>query len=220
MRILVGIFLVLLALGTAAGVAVMTGAISFAEQGAPVPTPKPNPAPAQAVAQGAQGGAAAPAAAGDAAAPQQQIKVVKKETYGDWIYTCLENQSTKAMRCSISQELSQSTTKQVLFTWRITQDGKGGLVAVWQTPQGVSLRAGIVIDAGTPKPVQIPYETCASDRCQAVANLAPDFQDSLSKAAKAVATITLMNGRAVNLPLSVKGLADGLTALKAANPPG
>jgi invasion protein IalB len=59
-----------------------------------------------------------------------------------------------------------------------------------------------------------------ANRCQAVANLAPDFQESLSRAEKASATIMLQNGKSVNLPLSVKGLADGLAALKAPAPPG
>jgi invasion protein IalB len=208
MRILVGVFLVLLALTTGAAVALFTGAISIAQQ-PPVPTPNPA-APAQ---------AAAPAAGG----PQQQQRprptVTKRETYGDWAYVCLEDPQSKAERCSISQRLADEKSKQNVFSWRIVQDGKGGMVGVWETPPQVLLNRGITIDTGAPKPIAVPYERCGQRGCRAVAGLAPDYIETLSKAEKATATIVLRNGKAVNLPLSVKGLADGLAALKQA-PPG
>jgi invasion protein IalB len=203
MRILLGVFLFLLAVTTAAAVALYTGAISIAQQ-TPVPTPNPS-APAQ---------TAAPAPGGQQQQPRPQPTVTKRETYGDWAYVCLEEPQSKAVRCSISQQLADEQSKQNVFSWRIVQDGKGGLVGVWQTPAQVLLNRGITIDAGSQKPIAVPYERCGQRSCRAVAALAPDYVDTLSKAEKAVATIVLRNGRAVTLPLSVKGLADGLAALK------
>jgi invasion protein IalB len=212
MRILIGVFLFLLAVTTAAAVALFTGAISIAQQ-PPVPTPNPSaPAAAQSAAPAGNG-------AGQQQAQRPQPRVVKRETYGDWIYVCLEDPEDKTVRCSIAQQLADEKSKQSIFSWRIVQDGKGGMVGIWQTPPQVLLNRGITIDAGSPKPIAVPYERCGQRTCRAVATLAPDYIDTLSKAEKATATIVLSNGRSVNLPLSVKGLADGLTALKQAAPP-
>lgn len=201
MRILLSVFLILLAASAAAGVAVFTGAISIAQQSAPVPSPRPATA-------------SAPAASGNQAAPQQQARVTKQETYGDWIYRCVDT-GNKAVRCSISQQLSHAQTKSTVFSWRISQDGKGGLVGEWLTPRrGVVLYRNIVLDAGAPKPISIPFETCGDQMCRAMATLAPDFIESLGKAEKATATFVLTNGQPVNVSLSVKGLSDGLAALK------
>jgi invasion protein IalB len=203
MRVLLSLFFALLVVSIAAGVALLTGAISIAQQDSPVPAPNPGVASAPS--------AAAPVAA---APPQNQPKVVKTETYGDWIYGCVEQPETKEVRCSISQQLSDAQSKAAVFLWRIAQDGKGGLVGVWETPSGVLLSRGIVLEAGTPKPIAIPYESCLGGGCRAVANLAADFVEALSKADQATATVFKRNGEGVKLALSTKGLADGLTALK------
>ncbi len=94
------------------------------------------------------------------------------------------------------------------------QDGKGGLIGIWQTPTGVMVNRGIVLDAGTPKPIAIPFEFCGQGACEATGNLAPDFLDSLAKAQKASATIYGRGDKGLNFPLSVKGLSDGLAELR------
>jgi invasion protein IalB len=73
---------------------------------------------------------------------------------------------------------------------------------------------GITLDAGTQKPIVIPFQLCTPTGCQAVANLAPDFIDALGKAQKASATVFPIGSKPVQLTLSVKGLPDALAALK------
>ncbi|HEY5081735.1 MAG TPA: invasion associated locus B family protein [Bauldia sp.] len=101
-----------------------------------------------------------------------------------------------------------------VFLWRIVQDGKGGLVGVWQTRTGVLVNRGILLDAGTPQPIAIPFEYCGQGGCEATGNLASDFLESLGKAQKASATIFGRNGKGLTFQLSVKGLGDGLAELK------
>ena len=100
-----------------------------------------------------------------------------------------------------------------VFLWRIVQDGKGGFVGVWQTPTGVLVNRGILLDAGTPQPIAIPFEYCGQGGCEATGNLASDFLESLGKAQKASATIFGRNGKGLTFQLSVKGLGDGLAEL-------
>jgi invasion protein IalB len=199
----------LFAVAVVVGIVVFTGVLSPSAQ-APAPAASPA-APPQAV---------APAGAAAQRPAQPQPVVTKQETYEDWIYACLQSPGSPDIRCSISQRLSDEKSKATIFLWRITQDGKGGLVGIWQTPPQVLLSRGITIEAGTPQPITVPYEKCAPNACQAVAVLAPDFIETLTKAQAATATIVFQDGRPVKLPLSIKGLATGLAALKQAPPGG
>jgi invasion protein IalB len=168
-----------------------------------VPTPAPRPTP------DAKATPTSPAPNAPANAP----KVTNKKTYGDWIYTCL-NFPNAQVRCSIEQTLSSSETKKPVFQWRIAQDGKGGLVGIWQTPTGVLVNRGMVLDVGTPKPIVIPFEYCAPGGCEAIGNLAADFLATLAKTEKASATLYGRDGKPNNYLFSVKGLSAGLAALK------
>ncbi len=111
--------------------------------------------------------------------------------------------------CSISQTLSDATTKAPLFLWRIQQGGQG-LIAEWQTRTGVMVDRGIVLDTGGEKPTAIPFQLCTPTGCQAVANLAPDFVAILTAATKATVTIYPIGSKGITLTLSTKGLPDAL----------
>lgn len=198
MGVLVGILLVISVVSTAIVVALVTGVVSVAQLGGAAP--KSNP-----------GVTAAPTANAPTRPP---LTVTKRETYGDWLYTCFEASQSKEVRCAIAQHLTDSKSDVTVFSWQIEQDGKGGLVGTWQTPRGVLLNRGIALDFGTPKPVSIPFETCGRQHCRAVAGLTPDYLAALATAAMATATLTLPNGKEITFRLGVKGLADGLAALK------
>jgi invasion protein IalB len=164
---------------------------------------------------GRSAGTAGPVAQAPQGPPQPRVEVVKSATYGDWVYTCVKAPGGTETRCSISQQLSDAKTKAPLFLWRVAQDGKGGLVGEWQTRSGVLVDRGIVLDAGTDKPVTIPFQACLPEGCRAVANLAADTIDKMAKATKASATVfPVGDPSGVELSVSVKGLADALAALK------
>jgi invasion protein IalB len=200
-----------LAVLAAAGVMLFAGTASFAQPAA-VPTPTLRPT---AGAQGQQsGGAAAQGNTGQAAAPTPKPIITKNQTFGDWIFTCVKQQQSDAKsQCSIAQQLSDSNTKAPLFLWRIIAGDKG-LVGEWQTRTGIMVDRGLVLDAGTDKPVTIPFQLCTPTGCQAVANLAPDFIQKLVKATKASATVYPIGQQGIQLTLSVKGLPDALAALQ------
>jgi len=146
-----------------------------------------------------------------AASPQ-----IAGEPIGDWIFQCANDPRTASKRCSIVQSISSNKSKAVVFAWVIGNDDKNNLVAVWQTPTGVLIDRGVVIDVGTEKPIAVPYTACITGHCEAVATLAPDFVETLTKAEKATATIIAVSGQGLTFDLSVKGLSDGIAALKKA----
>lgn len=215
-RVLVGVIVLLLVIAGGLGFLFFSGAISTAQPTsgaatAPVPTPTPRPATA-----GSSGTGGAAAVGTAATAPAQPI-VTKQTKYDDWTYTCLKAKETDPKpSCAISQVLSDPQSKAPYILWRIVSTDQG-LIAEWQTRTGVMVNAGIVIDIGGPKPINLPYQYCTPTGCQVQANLAQDFVDSLSKATKANATVLPINSKAVVFPFSVKGLADALAALKSAS---
>ena len=188
-------------------VAWFTGAISGGARSAAATAEQ---APAGQTAAGGQG--AAPQQTAQAAATPQPT-VTKREAFGDWIYTCLKPPDGQAERCLILQQISHAETREPVFMWRIAQDGKGGFISEWETPTGIVVGRGIVIEAGTDKPIAVPFQACTQSGCMAVATLAPDFIATLSAAPAVSATVFPIGGQGVKLNLSVKGLKEALAAL-------
>jgi invasion protein IalB len=158
-----------------------------------------------------------PAAPQAAASPPERLA---GEPMGDWLFNCSTSPQSSVKRCSIMQQLSDQKSKSVVFAWLIGDDGKGNLVGVWQTPTGVLINRGVLLDVGTDKPIAVPFTACITGHCEAVANLAPDFVETLIKAEKATATIFAVSGQGLIFNLSVKGLSDGIAALKKATADG
>jgi|GEM_PF-3327673 len=212
------LFLCIVAIGVAAGI--FTGVISLpGGQGAPAAADAAALAPGSAapsIELVADSASVAPAAA---SAPVQsppaaaQPKVTREENHDDWRLTCVQAPSASAPSCSIMQKLVDSKSGNPLFVWRIAQDGKGGFVGIWQTPEIVLLTHGLTLEAGTPKPIVVPFESCGNGACQVVANLTPDLLTALTKATTLSASFVFADGQQVKLPISPKGLADAIAAL-------
>jgi invasion protein IalB len=148
----------------------------------------------------------------DAMADTPAGKVSDRQSFGDWAYGCITPTGGAQTQCMIANQFLDAKTKAVIFRWTIARNGDK-LVAVWSTPTGILVDRGIVLDAGTPKPIAVPFKSCGRGSCQAVANLAPEFVETLSKTDKATATIYGTNGKGIAFNVSVKGLADALAAL-------
>jgi invasion protein IalB len=197
--------LVFVVLVIASGVAVVV--FSTAEQGSwslnfPMPWATPS-------------AAASPEPAAEREVAKPTVTVLRGQPIGDWIFNCGMNPQTSTKQCTIAQQLTDKTSKSVVFAWLIGGDGTGNLVAVWQTPTGVLINRGVVIDVGTDKPIAVPFTSCISGHCEAIANLAPDFIDKLVTATSATATVYTVAGQGLTFKLSVNGLAKAIAAVKA-----
>ena len=144
-------------------------------------------------------------------APVATPKVVREATYGDWRFYCVE--ASKPI-CSIMQQLRVSDTGAAVFVWTMVQDGRGGLVGVWQVPDTVQMSSGLSLDAGMPQPVVMPFEGCGNGSCRVMGNLTPGFIQSLSDAKTLSASVVLTNQQNVKFPLSAKGLKEALAELQ------
>jgi len=147
-----------------------------------------------------------------------QPQMIDRQTYGDWIYGCFAAPDGGGTRCSIDQSLLNADTRNLVFFWRIIENGQGGLAAILRTPDSVMLRAGIRLNAGTPEPIVIPFDSCGRGLCQATGTIAPDFLQTLSTTEQITATLVAQNGQAVTLQVGVDGLAEALAALDQTQP--
>lgn len=132
---------------------------------------------------------------------------------GDWVYDC-EAGTDGERPCIIAHQIADQTTGEVTFSWLIGVNSNGDFRALWQTPTGIMLSDGIVFDAGTERPITLPFTACFTGRCEAVANLAPDFIDILIAATAAKATIQHVSGQTLTFDISVDGLSDAIAVLK------
>lgn len=207
---LASILLILIgALGTVA-IELATGIVRPAQLVALVTGAPPSatvPAPTAVVEQVAPTPATTPATPASVATP----KVVREATFGDWRFYCVE--ASKPI-CSIMQQLRVSDTGAAVFVWTMVQDGRGGLVGVWQVPETVQLSSGLSLDAGTPQPVVMPFEGCGNGSCRVMGNLTPGFIQTLSDAKTLSASVVLTNQQNVKFPLSAKGLKEALAELQ------
>src|SRR5665213_855902 len=158
---------------------------------------------------------ASPETAAENRAPDPAVTVLRGQPIGDWVFNCDMNPQTSKKQCTIQQQLTDEKTKSVVFAWVIGNDGSGRLVAIWQTPTGVLLSRGVVVNVGTEKPVSVPYSSCLTGHCEAIANLAPDFIEKLAGADSATATVYTVGGKGLTFKLSVNGLAQAIDAVKA-----
>ncbi len=149
------------------------------------------------------------------AAVPPPVTVLPGRPIGDWTLNCGMNPQTSRKQCTIAQQLTDQKSKSVVFAWLIGNDGNGNLVAIWQTPTGVMVNRGVLIDIGANKPADVPFTSCISGRCEAVASLDSDFVSALSRATKATATIHAVTGEDLTFKLSVNGLAEAIDAVKA-----
>jgi invasion protein IalB len=80
---------------------------------------------------------------------------------------------------------------------------------------GLAVNRGLVVDLGAEHMIAVPFTSCIMGQCEAVANLAPDFVDTLASATKASATVFTVAGEGLTFSVSVDGLAEAIDAVKA-----
>lgn len=149
-----------------------------------------------------------------AATEGSKLEEIKRESFGDWIYSCIRRNDKNSAECNIFQSLSETSSSQLLLLWKINKLSNGELVGVWEVPRTVLLGEGITIDAGTPEPIVVPYRTCAGMRCVAIANMANEYVELLRNTDKIFVSVVLINNRRARFAMSVEGLKEAIDTLR------
>jgi len=156
------------------------------------------------------------AAAGHAfaqAQPQGQ-PAANAETYKDWVVGC-DPPKDGVRQCGMVQNLTVKETGQMVARLTVQQERNGERVGILLGPLGTSLAAGVTtqVDAGPQNRLQ--FEQCVPAGCVARWLLDPRTLDALKRGRTLTVGFASVDGRKVNIPMSLLGFGEGLAALDA-----
>ncbi len=141
-----------------------------------------------------------------------------EQSFGNWTSKCEDSQGGKEGGCFIFQNLVLREGGQ-----RVLQVAIGYVpnstepVALVSLPLGISLPPGVSLEMATVDTLRFPVERCEPNGCRAGLKLKADFMDALSHVEQMTVKFHDAERRPIEVPISLKGLARGLVALKKNN---
>jgi invasion protein IalB len=151
-----------------------------------------------------------------AAQPAPQIPTrVEILNFDNWAVTCNEfADGPRTKRCSALLQILQQNTNQTVFTWTVGIDEHKQLVAVIQTPTGVTIAPGVELKVGKLPVQKIPFASCEPGRCVATMTVDTNLAKEMSTSPTAEAIIQGSQGNTVQFNIQLKGFDRAYMALK------
>jgi len=141
---------------------------------------------------------------------------INGKVFGDWKVSCVKNENKNNL-CFLTQQAT--TTKddklQILAVYQVGYFGKDNVLKFIQiVPLGVNLQSGTSIISGEKLLAPSKFTICTAAGCEAIGIITnDDFQTIISNNNNFLAMMGSDN-KQINLPISSKGLKEGLEALK------
>jgi invasion protein IalB len=171
-------------------------------------------APAASAPQAPQRPAAPPVREAQQQQPRQDTPQRFETTiYGPWRVICQKPADAPKKVCTANLRVYDQKRQRVLLIWAISRNAEGALVLLLQTPTGVQVREGVELKLGNGPAHRLKYVACMPRHCQASITLDAALVKQAMGANDATASITLLNGRAVQFNMSIKGIDKALGAL-------
>ena len=154
------------------------------------------------------------------AAQPAAAEVIRGETSGDWTKGCLtapKNKPDAAEQCFIFQRLFPAGSEQAAATVAVGRPGAGKpLLASLTVPLGVNLPAGITLWVeGDEKAVRRPpLLFCVQAGCEANMHMDEVMLTAFRQHLSGVLSFSMVDGRQVTLPISLRGFTHALTFLE------
>ena len=154
------------------------------------------------------------------AAQTAAAQVVQDETSGAWTKGCLTapgDRPDAAEQCFIFQRLFPPGSEQAAATVAVGRPGPGKpMLASVTVPLGINLLAGITVWVeGDEKAVRRPpLLFCVEAGCEANMRMDKAMLTAFKQRMSAVLSFTMVNGRQVALPISLRGFKRALTFLE------
>ena len=155
-----------------------------------------------------------------AAALPAAAQVVQGEKSGDWTKGCLKPRGDRPNapeQCFVFQRLIPEGSEQAAATVAVGRPGPGKpLLASLTVPLGVNLPAGITVWVeGNEKAVRRPpLLFCVNAGCEANMRMDEVMLTAFRQHLTAVLSFTMVDGRQVGLPISLRGFTHALTFLE------
>lgn len=155
-----------------------------------------------------------------AAAQPAAAQVVQGEKSGDWTKGCLQapaDRPNAAEQCFIFQRLFPEGSEQAAATVAVGHPAPGRpLLASLTVPLGVNLPAGMTVWVeGDEKAVRRPpLLFCVRAGCEANMRMDEAMLTAFKQRMTAMLSFTMVDGRQVALPISLRGFTQALTFLE------
>ncbi|MBU6297717.1 MAG: invasion associated locus B family protein [Alphaproteobacteria bacterium] len=131
--------------------------------------------------------------------------------YEDWHLLC-PALKTKDGACEISQDVYEQRAGERLARIILAKEKDKSMVMYVTVPLQVLLEPGIGLKLGNDQVRVYQYKTCTEEGCLAVIPVDDQLLASLTKAQDAGIDVAQPNGKAAELPFSMKGYADAYGA--------
>ncbi|MSR15014.1 MAG: invasion associated locus B family protein [Gammaproteobacteria bacterium] len=143
----------------------------------------------------------------------------ESQTFGSWTAKCEAPKGGIEGGCFIYQNLVLREGGQ-----RVLQVAVGYVpnsqepIALLSLPLGISLPPGVSIEIKSNEPLRFPVERCEPNGCRAGLKLKQEFVTKLAQAEQMTVRFHDAQRQPIEVPLSLKGLAEGLEALTRQTP--
>jgi invasion protein IalB len=134
--------------------------------------------------------------------------------YGDWRTAC-PPASAKDQSCRMIEQVMDTRTNQSVVQLAMGVD-KGKNTLDVSVPLGVLLPAGVGLTIGDAKPVLFKFRTCTTAGCIGHLEMDDKTLASMNTAKDGKILVAGMDGKAVAIPISLKGYADAARAYRSA----
>ncbi|MBY5815920.1 invasion associated locus B family protein (plasmid) [Rhizobium leguminosarum] len=157
-------------------------------------------------------------------APAQPAPAMKSQKFGDWYYRCTGSAGTEACEVAQVAQVTKDGKPVNILTLAIAASpapsqgkgdkGKPRLMLTALLPLNVFLPSGLSIKADGKPVAKLEYRNCNQSGCWAQQALDTKTAAALKKGSSAEGLVRLMNGQAVNIRFSLKGLKPALDELQ------
>lgn len=133
--------------------------------------------------------------------------------FEDWKTAC-ETSAENKTTCHIFQRITMKDSgKQLLHVAVGYPKPDEAPVAVFTLPLGIALPPGLMLKIEDGEPTRMPLTVCVPDGCRAGLKLNAELINAMRKGQQATLTFASIEGKAFNIPVSLKGFGAGVASL-------
>ncbi len=154
-----------------------------------------------------------------AASARTEVKAVDA-----WEVTCSYDKNDRKIGCNallrISEGATPATAKEpaqparVIMVWALSKANDGSLYSSFQTLSGVRIPPGVQLKMGSAPPRTVPFDSCGTNACVAIAQMDSNFVQQASAAAQVQATVQSADGRAYTATFAPKGIDKAIAVVR------
>jgi len=141
------------------------------------------------------------------------------DTFDDWKIQCEKPEGATVEICHAFQQIMTKaaeggTEQRVLHVAIGYPPEQADPIAIFTTPLGVALQAGIQVKVDEKEPKGVAFNVCNNNGCQAAVKLDAASLEELKMGTKLTVTFGNLKRQGLNVPVSLKGLTAALKSIQ------